>query len=316
MHNLEHITHQQVFDGEVSYSVWRKSLHPKYGIVWRDILLGYAGILVTVILYAWLPVDSWGLWILKLVAAILLFGFLLAYLSLFIHEASHYHLHPDKKINDRLAGYFLCALFGLHIRTYRKTHWHHHTHLGTPTDSETSYFNALTPRFLIESSTGIHLWRILKKKNGHKAVSPEMKRANARWLIAGGLVNICIILTASLLVHWSLSLAWILSMLIVFPFFATLRQILEHRDELAGSNLDFTTTPHGKITRIFTSGFMSRSFGGAGFNKHMIHHWDPQISYTRFKDVEAFLLRSAATKELIGNAKTTYWQAFKKLLAR
>lgn len=316
MHNLEHIAHQQVYDATTSYPEWRKQLRPRYHIVWRDIALGYAGLLLTIFFYLWLTTSSWPFILLKCIAAALLFGFLLAYLSLFIHEAAHYQLHPNKKQNDRFAGIFLCLLFGLEIRTYRKIHWQHHKHLGTPSDSETSYFNALTPQFLVESATGIHLWRVMKNKNSSIALPPEMRRSSLRWLAAGGILNACIVLAMGLFVHWSLAVAWVIGMLGIFPFLATLRQILEHRDELAAAGTDFTTIPHGKVTRLFTTGFLSRSFGAAGFNRHMIHHWDPQMSYTRFGEVEDFLLRSAATKDLVRQAKTSYWKTFKKLFVK
>ena len=32
----------------------------------------------------------------------------------------------------------------------------------------------------------------------------------------------------------------------------------------------------------------SRYFGGAGFNRHLLHHLDPSISYTRFDEFERF----------------------------
>ena len=98
------------------------------------------------------------------------------------------------------------------------------------------------------------------------------------------------------------------------PFFAALRQILEHRDELALSSVDFYKEPHGKVSRIFVHSLLSSSFGSAGFTRHMIHHWDPQISYTRLDDIEAFLSRSDKTSALIRDSKTTYGSTLKKLL--
>jgi len=47
----------------------------------------------------------------------------------------------------------------------------------------------------------------------------------------------------------------------------------------------------------------------------MIHHWDPQISYTRLKDIEDFLLYNKKTAEIIHSSKTSYSSVLKKLLA-
>ena len=53
--------------------------------------------------------------------------------------------------------------------------------------------------------------------------------------------------------------------------FATLRQLLEHRPapgQIAGA----------AVTRMFGTDLFSRTFGGAGFNRHLLHHIEPQVS--------------------------------------
>ena len=60
--------------------------------------------------------------------------------------------------------------------------------------------------------------------------------------------------------------------------------------------------------------FLSRFFGAAGFNRHLIHHYDPSISYTRFDDFEKFLLSSPAKSE-IDKSKTSYLKTFFKLVS-
>jgi hypothetical protein len=47
----------------------------------------------------------------------------------------------------------------------------------------------------------------------------------------------------------------------------------------------------------------------------MIHHWDPQISYTRLKDIEKFLADCEKTSLIIQSSRTTYTKVFKKLIA-
>ena len=133
-------------------------------------------------------------------------------------------------------------------------------------------------------------------------------------LLAGGFFHLLILTAAFLTGNWPFAIAWILGFGIFFPFFATLRQVLEHRDELAHHATNFYQQPHGKFSRLFTHTILSSSFGSAGFTRHMIHHWDPQISYTRLKDIEQFLLQSEKTAPIIKASKTTYTATLKKLL--
>lgn len=313
--NLEGIGFEEVTDQKgISYALFRDTLKPRYSKVAFDIFKGYG----------WLVIISTGIillnhrfppywWLFTLTGAVLI-GYAAAYLALFIHEAGHFNIHPDKKINDRLATFFLCLPFGLSMKSYRKVHWQHHVHLGTPGDAEISYFNALTKLFILETLTGIHLLRTMRKKEGEGVLTKD-QQAQARQMLFAGIVFHFLILIISILTgNWPFAISWFFGFLVFFPFFATIRQILEHRDELASSAIDYHKESHGKVSRLFTNTIISSSFGSAGFTRHMIHHWDPLISYTRLKDIEDFLSRSEKTAAIIENSKTNYRTALKKLL--
>lgn len=114
---------------------------------------------------------------------------------------------------------------------------------------------------------------------------------------------------------WTLSLAWALGVVVVFTFLGALRQLLEHRGEHARADVDYGQVPHGAMARMFgTSGFDSL-FGGAGFNRHLLHHMDPQVSYTRLPELDAFLRTTSLAPYLEGQT-TTYFRAFLKLYGR
>jgi fatty acid desaturase len=221
-----------------------------------------------------------------------------------------------KKKNDLLATIFFGFLFGIELPSYRKIHWQHHLHLGTPSDTEVSYFNVLSTSFLLESFTGIHLLKTIRDKSTQNVLSEKMKKNGFKMLIAGALFNLAIIIIFVACHCWMQALEWTVAMLIFFPFFAALRQLLEHRSEAAEKKINYRTVPHGKISRLFQSNLFSRFFGGAGFTLHMVHHWDPQISYTRLKDIAAFLSDSRITKEIMTASKTTYSKTFTKLFSK
>lgn len=315
-HNLEGIGFDEaVNDRGVSYAQYRDTLTPRYGAVALDIGKGYVclALLTTALFLLDAYYHSWFWLFIPIGAAAL--GYTAAYLALFLHEAGHYNIHPDKKTNDRLATFFLCLPFGVSIKAYRKIHWQHHLHLGTPADTEVSYFHALRGWFFLETLTGIHLLRTMLRKDSDLELTADQKKQSRLLLLGAAVLHGSFLTLALLSGHWTVALAWAAAFGIFFPFFASLRQVLEHRDELAHHATNFFKEPHGKISRLFVHSVASSSFGSAGFTRHMLHHWDPQASYTRLKDVEQFLESCARTAPLIKASRTRYSTVFRKLLA-
>src|SRR5881392_1794581 len=114
--NLEGISFDEVRDNkETTYAVFRDSLLPRYSKVLFDITKGYFFLLLisgsTIFLTYQFRLYGWFI----VIISSILIGYVGAYLALFIHEAGHYNIHPDKKINDRLATIFLCLPFGLSL---------------------------------------------------------------------------------------------------------------------------------------------------------------------------------------------------------
>ena len=314
--NLEGISFDEVADSKgTTYTVFRNSLHPRYAKVFLDIIKGYFFLLLIAAITIYLTHQFPPFWWIFILISGFIVGYIAAYLALFIHEAGHYNIHPSKKTNDRLATIFLCLPFGLSLRSYRKIHWQHHVYLGAPADTEVSYFSALTKIFLLETLTGIHLLRTILRKENNSILTKEQVQQSRLMLLSGFVLHLIILTVAFLTGNWPFAIAWILGFGIFFPFFATIRQILEHRDELAHHASNFYKQPHGKVSRLFVHTLVSSSFGSAGFTLHMIHHWDPLISYTRLKDIEEFLTTCEKTAPVIQSSRTTYTRVFKKLMA-
>ena len=314
--NLEGVSFDEVINNSgTSYADFRNSLQPQFAKVTYDIVKGYFFLLLTAGVIFYLSSQFYSFYGIIIPVSSILIGYIAAYLALFIHEAGHFNIHPDKKINDRLATIFLCLPFGLSIKSYRKIHWQHHLYLGSPQDTEVSYFHALTKLFLLETLTGIHLLRTIRRKEGNEVLTKEQVKQSRLMLVTGISFHLIIVFFAFITTNWPFAIAWLLGFGIFFPFFATIRQLLEHRDESANHTTDFNKQPHGKISRLFIHSIVSSSFGSAGFTRHMIHHWDPQISYTRLKDIEVFLLNCEKTAPIITASKTTYTTTLKKLLA-
>jgi fatty acid desaturase len=304
-------------DGQ-SWSEIRRSTPPRWRMVWLDLALRYL-MLALGYAAACLVAARWGN-----VAGLLCapftgvwMGFWFASIVLFMHEAAHYNLHPEKARNDRLANAAVCVLVGDEIKHYRALHWKHHLHLGETNDTEVSYHWAPTARFFLETLLGVHALRVFRAHRNAGRDADTVKDARSRdWLaLARGMALHGLVFVAPLLLGWwSVAAAWVIAVFLVFPFLSALRQQLEHRSPEASSRIDYSRVPHGAVNRMFAPTLLGRAFGSVGFRRHLLHHWDPSTSYTRFDELEAFLMGSEFAP-LIDDARTSYLAVW-RVLAR
>lgn len=303
----------------VEWREFRRRLQPRFDRVWADIagrylllFLGYAAACAiaasagNLVGFALAPVTA--LWI----------GFWFGSIVLFMHEAAHYNLHRDKAANDRVANTFICILTGDEVKHYRALHWKHHLHLGETNDTEVSYHFAPTFRFMLETLSGVHALRVFKNHRQSRALdaathAKDSNRGRDYLALARGLAFHGIVVGIAVLAGWySAAFAWVAGIGIVFPFFSALRQQLEHRALDASIEVDYSITPHGAVNRMFAPTLFARSFGSAGFWRHLLHHWDPSVSYTRFSDFETFLLRTELGRQ-VDDVRTTYGAVWRRL---
>lgn len=280
-----------------SWREYRRNLRPNYGQVWRDIAFYYcaiiAGLAVPWVCERGLP-NFWR-WFLVLPTAVWT-GYWLHALLCYIHEAVHFLVHPNKYWNDKLADWFVCSFLAQSVPRYRLVHWQHHLHLGEEGDSEISYRRALTLRFIIYAFTGINLIEALLRRrnvaNKQQAPSSAKEPSSLMPLIRFGAIQVIVVGLCVWFGKWEIALGWLIGVFSICPALVSIQAILEHRDENATAD---DLTQRGMSTnRMFGTNFLARHFGAAGFNRHMIHHWDPQISYTRFDEMEAFLMQTPA----------------------
>lgn len=312
----------------VRYLDFVRTLEPRYGRVIRDIGLGYLALAASCAAAIWLA-SLGGLWSLVSVAAgAVLVGYWIAYLQLFIHEGAHYNLAAVRAASDRLCDLLIGWMVGTSVRKYRIVHFQHHRALGTVDDSEFTYFFPLNLLFILKGLTG---WRALEVLLARNAQLDEQERrrqdrastakpdpASSRrdlMVLAGGLAaHLAIVALLFWLGGWAPALGWVAGVGVVFPFLGALRQLLEHRDDHADPAADYTRTDHGAFTRMFGDDAFSATFGGAGFNRHLLHHWEPQVSYTRLPDLERFLAKTEMGS-IITARRTSYADAFQRLLS-
>lgn len=309
-----------VDDEGVSYRAFRRTLTPRWGLIALHVASGYLVIVVLLaVVVLWAAATPQGV-ALTIVVGIGV-GFALEYLSNFFHEAAHYNLVPSRRWNDRAANVLIAWMLGTSIQSYRQVHWEHHRSLGTTMDAETSYFDALGIRYLLTGLSGLKAVRTLRR---WREVDRQVQRrrhgqrsgtgSRLGWL--GVAVGTDLVVAAALGVALGAPLAaaaWLWGVLFVFPCLASLRQLLEHRAEDADPETDYTQVDHGAVNRLFGDGPLASTFGSAGFNRHALHHWEPQLSYTRLADLEEYLLRTPLAP-LIRERQTTYAETARRLL--
>ncbi len=302
-----------------TYLAFVRTLEPNYRRVYRDIGFGYACLAATLVLVATLPALGLPKLLASLFGAVSI-GYWIAYLQLFLHEGAHYNLAPDKAKSDRITDRAIAWLIGTSVETYRKVHFQHHRALGTPEDSEFSYFFPLNLKFLVKGLTGLRASEVLlsrrrvvkdKTKGQGKAVAAG-RHANP--ILLGLAIHALILAACLALGLWWVALAWVGGVFSMFPLFGALRQLLEHRSFEAKPDIDYARQSHGALTRLFGDDPFSSTFGAAGFNRHLLHHWEPQISYTNLPALESFLMETQVGPIIVAR-RTTYGQAFRQLFA-
>lgn len=304
-----------VTDQGLAWNEFRRRLKPNYRTVWRQITLYFAGILIPYALHCW-ATDRLGngVGLALLPVAALLIGFSAQALLCFVHEAAHFNIHPDKRLNDKFANLLLCPFIGGDIARYRTMHWQHHLRLGKPEDTEISYHNAPTLRFVIETMTGIHALRVWHQDRHNVSASGSLQvdapgvLPLLRAVVIHGLALV-LPLAAGL---YSSALTWVIAFAVVYPSLGAMRQLLEHRALEARVETDFRHVEHGPVNRLFGTDLFSRSFGAAGFNRHLLHHWHPSASYTCFDQLESFL-RHTELAPFLDGARSTYLGTLREL---
>ncbi|MCI0590224.1 MAG: fatty acid desaturase [Gammaproteobacteria bacterium] len=297
----------------LTYKQFRKSLTPKWGIVWSHIAMGWMALVVSNLLIILLSGRHLAMDLLLVGGGSILIGFIIAYLQLFLHEAAHYNLHPQRKINDLLCNLFVGGIAGQDVKNYRPIHWDHHRYLGTTLDTEITYFDPLNIKFLVEALLGIRVLKVIftrrEKLRNKKSEVRSQAKSKPYTLIGGFIFNLGYLFLLLYFHQWGLMLAWLGGILVFFPYFGALRQLLEHRNAYADPALDYAKVAHGAIHRLFGDSLIASTLGGAGFNRHLLHHWESEVSYTRLRELEHYLMGTECAAYL-QERQTTYRETF------
>jgi len=296
----------------LEYTDFVKTLSPNYLRLFLDISLGYLALILTCVLVVVLPAKGFlPAWFAAALGGVSI-GFWIAYLHLFIHEGTHFNFHPDPSRSDVLCNLLIGWMIGTAVQKYRIVHFQHHRALGRVDDSETTYFFPLNLLFVVKAVLGIRVLEVLMSRHASLQKNAVRQQGGIFAVVAGLAVHSVILVATYTFGSLWLTLAWVVGLGAIFPLFGSLRQLLEHRDERADARTNYVRTDHGAYTRMFGADIFSSLFGAAGFNRHLLHHWEPSISYTNLAELEAYLLDTEA-RALIEMRRSSYFRTFVKL---
>jgi len=300
----------------LAYRSFRAGLGPRWWLLWLQLAAGYLALAAIIGgLAAWDPTGIVA--VAAALAGAVLVGYVVAYQNNFFHEAAHYNVAPGRRTNDLLTNLTMSWLYGTSIALYRRVHFQHHRALGTTMDSESSYFDPLRVRYFAEGLVGVRALKSLRRHQQatHRVDQGEEGAGGARigWALVALIANGGIVAALAFNGAWSAAGAWAIGEVAFFPFFVSLRQLLEHRDEDADPEVDYFEVDHGATNRLFGDGPVASTLGSAGFNRHALHHWEPQVSCTRLRELESYLSRTDLAPYL-AERQTTYWSTLLRLL--
>lgn len=302
----------------LSYLSFRKKLMPTFFKVWLDMVLCLVMMFLPSLFFKEIA-SSILISIIFIPLCSLWSAYWIHAYSCFFHEAAHFNIHRNKVTNDVISNLLLTPFFGLLVKGYRVSHWEHHKHLGTEKDTEISYRSVLSLKNLLQVVIGVyHLKVILKYIDNYQSVSPQAhKNLKSNIFLLTLILAVVVQTTITIFMFTDISIAaglsWAIAYFILYPMLSKIRQTLEHR--LLDVKIINDSIEHGAAHRIFGTDFFSRYFGAAGFNRHLLHHYDPSISYTNFDELEDFLKNTSASEGLISK-RTTYSETFWNIIER
>jgi fatty acid desaturase len=292
-------------DGRRTYGEFRKTLSTPYLRARQGVIWTWVGIITCQIVVS--LVEIWEPFVLILMLTLSLLQHRIMNV---LHEGSHFLLAKSRKGNDLFSNIFSGWFVFADVKAYRKLHIQHHKNLGSELDPKKSHMEKLDFTLLAAAFSGFGSFRILLQRRNYKMIYQETNPRDGFTPIvpALGLVLHAIIVLGLVNIFGSRSaLIWIICTVFITPGLGIVRNILEHRyvesidldvwNVLMGKTISIED-PQQVTTRIFTTSRLSSVWGSMGFTRHLLHHWDPSISFLNLDKVHEFLLNTQIGEQL------------------
>jgi fatty acid desaturase len=217
-------------------------------------------------------------------------------LAIFMHDASHHAVFPNRRLND-WAGNWLCAYpVWADMDAYRPYHMQHHNHNWTADDPD---LNLALPFPVTRASFKRKVWRDLSGQTGLKLLVFSLRRdlgtegslitrlgrtlrhhASFRGMV---ITNLLLVAVSALVGHVALYLLWVAAYLTTYALVTRIRSIAEH--SMAKDPSDPL-----KNTRTTLASFWERLFIAPNrVNYHLEHHLLMTVPHYNLPKMHALL---------------------------
>ena len=276
--------------------------------------------LCTIVYFGLMPVSLWawtsGLWPITLLCWAIQAHFGHSLLLAF-HEASHYVMHPNRRMNESL-GIVIGTLAMTPLSAYRWVHNEHHVHLGTERDSElwpfvrtnVSRWQRLTFAFL-GLILGFFYTPIIFLRG--VLVAEGMSRRVRRRLVAEyALSALFWIVVLANVIYWNVFIEFLVVYLIpgmLAGNLQTLRQFTEHLG-LFGQGVAGTTRT--VVDQSIFGQLLSTSI--LHIDLHGPHHLHAKIPHFNLEAATPIVYEHELQEPKLNNIHTSYVQAIGVML--
>jgi fatty acid desaturase len=274
---------------------------------WRSflaILLDWSIIILCIMLC-----EKVGYWLYPM--AFVIVGSRFHGLEAMLHEATHYRLHPNKKINEFIGELMVWPL-GLSLFLYRKIrHFAHHKNIGTVKDShvfqsyqkESTRYDIPKPLpQLLSSCLSVairfpaEVW--LGQLYTTAILLPRFSKLLGILWISFQLSMVALVVAGSFIigpkVAWIYFLFFVLPLLWVALFSRYFRLLTEH----FGIPVNSQQAVQGSETRtVLVSWPLRVIFWPHNLNYHVEHHWYPSVPFYNLPALHTLLMKSPQVRQ-------------------
>ena len=224
--------------------------------------------------------------------SILFIGNRMHALALFVHEAAHYRLHPNRKINN-LIGKFLSTLFFFSFENYQETHKKHHVNKMVNTENDPDYlrkgsdewnFPLSKRKFLFiifKDLSGLGIYDLINELKFNHNIQKQKKEKQSKVLTTFvTLFSIAFLYKFNLLVDYIIF--WFIPALTSLKLFLRLRAINDHYGKTMSSGFKALRNTHlSHVTSFFLAPYSS--------SLHADHHLFPNVPFYHLKKLHTLL---------------------------
>ncbi len=290
----------------LSYGEFRNSIKKNYISNCAPFLTSWLGIFAASIFLIKMETPSGSAAFLWVALGVMVLVPLIHRLLLLVHEGAHLHFSQSRKVNDLITNVFAGVFLASEVSTYRKVHTLHHRQIGKEDDPENSYVNEFDFSWIATAVSGVYTIKTIVKRR-----SRVSSRRQSLLMLATIVLHSFTVVVSVSNGHLLFALTWILSWFVFLPVMAATRNLLEHRYTESEMHFEIQESIVGfsnVTTRLFTRNLLSKVVGPIGFDRHVIHHWDPSIAAKDLDKVHQFLL-STELRPMLEDLPTTYFDA-------